>query len=240
MGIFAIPIFLIYPGQIATSHQIWSFIAIACVFYAISNLLQFLAIKKLEISQVSIIGSTKSFWTLLGSAIVLGEVITYAKITGVLFIILSLTILFWKGKTFKPSKGQILILGAALLSAAAYVFDGLILRNFSASLYLIISSLATGFGTLVLSPKSVNKMSGLFNKKISLRVILISILFTLAVYFLYISYQIGGNISSIIPITQSATILTVIMAAVFLGETTRLRIKIIAALLSGIGIYLLR
>jgi drug/metabolite transporter (DMT)-like permease len=240
VGIMAIPIFFVRQGIVTKNIDIWTFILVASVFYAISNLLFFLGVKILEISQVSIVGSTKSLWVLLGSAIILGEGISLQKAAGVFLIILALILIFWRGKNLQPSKGHLFILGAAIFSAAAYVVDGLILRNFSASLYLVISSLATGMGTLAFSPKSINEIHQLLDKKFIPSIILISFIFTVAVYLLYYSYQAGGTISSIIPITQSASILTILMAVIFLKETSRLPQKITAAILSLIGIYLLK
>ena len=240
VGILAIPIFFYKPGTINGDLTTWFYILLASVFYAFSNFLLFWGIKFLEISQVSIIGSTKSFWVLIGSAIILSETVTSTKILGVALIILALLVIIVKGVKVKPSKGQLFILGATVFSAAAYVLDGLILKDFSASFYLIISSLATGFGTLAISPKSASKIKELFNKSVLTWTIFISAIFSLAVYMLYYSYQVGGTISSLIPITQTATILTVVLAAIFLKETSNLPRKIVAAIISFIGILLLR
>jgi drug/metabolite transporter (DMT)-like permease len=240
VGILAIPIFFFRPGIISKSIQIWEFIAIAVIFYSIANLLLFLGVKILEISQVSIVGSTRSLWVLFGSAIVLGERITFQKAAGVFLIILALITIFWTGGNLKPTKGHLLILAGAFFSAAGYVTDGLILRSFSAAFYLVISSVATGIGTLALYPKSVKQVNHLLNKEVAIWVFVTSLLFSLAVYLLYYSYQAGGTISSIIPITQSAAVLTIIFGIIFLKETTRLPQKIFSAVISFIGVFLLK
>ena len=241
VGLFAIPIFLIYGGVISTSYTIWEYIIIAGVLYSISNFLLYHAIKITEISRISVIGSSRSLWVLVGSIFILGEKINTFNLIGVFLIVFSLIIIFWeKGKQIEINKGQKLALFAVIFSGLAVVIDGLILRDFSVGFYLIISSLFTGFGTLAIKPKSITKIKPFIKIKTFIPIVLSSTFFTLAVFLLYTSYQIGGKMSSVLPITQSTAVLTIILSALFLRETKDLPKKMIALALCILGIYFLQ
>jgi uncharacterized membrane protein len=67
-----------------------------------------------------------------------------------------------------------------------------------------------------------------------------AIFYTVAVLTVYGAYQIGRNAAQISSLTQTSTILIVILAAVFLNEKDRLPRKFIAAVLSIIGVVLLK
>ena len=141
VGLFAIPIFLIYGGVISDSYTIWKYIIIAGVLYSFSNFLLYHAIKITEISRVSVIGSSRSLGVLLGSILILNEKISAFNFIGVFLIVLSLVLIFWKSKKqIGDNKGQKFALLAVFFSGFAVVIDGLILRDFSVAFYLIISS----------------------------------------------------------------------------------------------------
>ncbi len=241
VGLFAVPIFLVYKGTISSSFIIWQYIIIAGILYSLSNFLLYHAIKITEISRVSIIGSSRSLWVLIGSMIILGEKITASNLLGLLLIVFSLFLIFWKSKEqIGLNQGQKLALFAVIFSGFAVVVDGLILRDFSAGFYLIISSLFTGFGTLAIKPSSINKIKPFKRIKVFVPLVLTSAFFSLAVFLLYTSYQIGGKMSSVLPITQSTAVLTIFLSALFLKERKDLPKKIIALALCVLGIYFLK
>jgi len=241
VGIFAIPIFLIYGGVISTSYTIWEYIIIAGVLYSISNFLLYQAIKITEISRISVIGSSRSLWVLVGSILILGEKISAFNLIGIFLIILSLILIFWqKGKQIEMNKGQKLALFAVIFSGLAVVIDGLILRDFSVGFYLIISSLFTGFGTLAIKPKSITKTKPFVKIRTFLPIVLSAAFFALGAFLMYTSYQIGGKMSSVLPITQATAVLTIFLSALFLRETKDLPKKMIALALCVLGIYFLQ
>ncbi len=256
VGLFAIPFFLIYKGTISTSYVIWQYIIIAGILYSFSNFFLYHAIKITEISKISVIGSSRSVWVLLGSIFILNETINSHNLMGIFLIISSLALMFWqkqkKSETNKKSyslwknilscenKGVKFALIATIFSGFAVVIDGLILRDFSIGFYLIISSLFTGFGTIAIKPKSIFKINSFLKIKILIPIIFSAGIFTTAVFLMYTSYQVGGKMSSIIPITQTTAILTIFLSALLLKETKDIPKKIIALGLCVLGIYFLK
>ena len=241
VGLFAIPMFLIYKGTISVSPIIWTYIIIAGILYSVSNFLLYHAIKITEISRVSVIGSSRSLWVLIGSVFILGEKITLSNFAGIFLIVFSLALIFWgKQEQIKINKGQKLALFATALSGLALVIDGLILRNFSVAFYLIISSLFTGIGTLAIKPKSITKIKPFIKKRVLIPLLSSSFIFAMAVFLMYSSFQTGGKMASVIPITQSTTIVTIFLSALLLKETKDLPKKIIALILCILGISLLK
>lgn len=241
VGLFAIPIFLVYGGVISSSFTVWQYIIIAGILYSLSNFLLYHAIKITEISRVSIIGSSRSLWVLIGSMIILGEKITAFNFLGVLLIVFSLFLIFWKSKDqIGLNQGQKLALFAVIFSGFSVVVDGLILRDFSVGFYLVISSLFTGFGTLAIRPHSIKKINPFTKVRVFIPLIITSAFFALATFLMYTSYQIGGKMSSVLPITQTTTVLTIFLSAFFLKERKDLPKKIIALALCALGIYFLK
>ncbi len=241
VGLFAIPIFLIYRGTISISFTIWGYIIIAGILYAASNFFGYHALKITEVSRISVIASSRSLWVLIGSILILGEKLKTLNLLGIFLIVFSLTLILWeKKKQVEKNNGQKFALFATILSGFALVIDGLILREFSVAFYLIISSLFTGVGTLAFSPKSITKIEPYKNKKVFVLLIIASFIFALAVFLMYTSYKIGGKMAVVIPITQSAAILTIFLSALLLKETKDLPKKIIALVLCIFGIYFLK
>lgn len=243
VGLFAIPIFLIYRDTISVSLTIWRYIIIAGVLYAASNFLGYHALKITEVSRISVIGSSRSLWVLIGSILILGEKLKTLNLLGIFLIVFSLLLIFWeKEKQVKVNKGQKFALFAAILSGFALVVDGLILRELSVAFYLIISSLFTGIGTLAFSPKSISKskIEPYKDRKVFIPIIFASLIFTFAVFLMYTSYKIGGKMATVIPITQSSAILTIFLSALLLKETKSLPKKIIALALCILGINFLK
>lgn len=241
VGIFAIPIFLIYGGAISASWTIWEYIIIAGILYSLSNFLLYHAIKITEISKISVIGSSRSLWVMFGSILILGEKISAFNLIGIFLIIFSLILIFWKSQEqIKINQGQKLALLAVFFSGLAVVIDGLILKDFSVGFYLIISSLFTGFGTLAIKPKSITKIKPFIKIKTFVPIILSAAFFALGAFLMYTSYQIGGKMSSVLPITQATAVLTIFLSALLLKETKDLPKKLIALALCVIGIYFLR
>lgn len=241
VGLFAIPMFLIYKGTVSASPVIWTYIIIAGILYSASNFLLYHAIKITEISRVSVIGSSRSLWVLIGSVFILGEKITLPNLAGIFLIVFSLALIFYnKQERIKINKGQKLALFATVLSGLALVVDGLILRNFSVAFYLIISSLFTGIGTLAIKPKSITKIKPFIKKRVFIPLIFSSFIFAMAVFLMYSSFQTGGKMASVAPITQSTAIVTIFLSALLLKETKDLPKKIIALILCILGISLLK
>ena len=241
VGLFAIPMFLIYKGVISAPFIIWVYIIIAGILYSVSNFLLYHAIKITEISRISVIGSSRSLWVLIGAVFILGEKITLYNFIGIFLIIFSLALIFWnKQEQIKINKGQKLALFATIFSGLALVVDGLILRNFSVGFYLIISSLFVGIGTLAIKPKSIFKIKPFTEKKIFISLMFCSFIFALAVFLMYSAFQIGGKMASVVPITQSSAIITIFLSALLLKETKDLPKKIIALMLCILGIFFLK
>ena len=214
---------------------------IAGILYSFSNFLLYHAIKITEISRISVIGSSRSLWVLIGSILILGEKLNTFNFIGIFLIISSLAIIFWeKEKQIEINKGQKFALLAVLFSGFAVVVDGLILRDFSVGFYLIISSLFTGFGTLAIKPKSITKIKPFIKAKTFIPIVLSATFFAFAVFLMYTSYQIGGKMSSVLPITQATAVLTIFLSALLLKETKDLPKKIIALALCVLGIYFLK
>ena len=67
---------------------------------------------------------------------------------------------------------------------------------------------------------------------------MLSILYAASAITIFSAYQVGRNAAQIAPLNQTSTILTVILAIIFLKERSQLVRKLLGGLLSFIGIVL--
>ena len=79
----------------------------------------------------------------------------------------------------------------------------------------------------------------MWKKGALLKMFLLCAVYSIATLADYYALSSGGNASQVSPTLQTSIILTVILAAIFLGEKNDLAKKLLAAMIAMIGIILL-
>jgi uncharacterized membrane protein len=171
-----------------------------------------------------------------GAFISLQESFSIKKIIGALIIIIGITIAQWKRQKLEFNKGTIFALLAALFYSLAEIVCFYILRDFDATSFSVYSALLPVLTLLILFPKSIKKLSFYFKPSRALNISIVSINDTLATIFLFVAYQLGRNASQIGPLMATQTIVSVILAIIFLRERDNILNKIIGACLVVAGV----
>lgn len=237
VGIFSLLIAL-FGGFHAPGLNLLPNFFLVLILLTLAPLLTFKGYQLVEAGQVSILMSTQVLWTVVLSFIFLHESVIFLKIIGILLILIGMTLVNFRGQKLEFGKGQLYILGAALLYGISYVNAFYILRNLDAPSFEVYASLLPAMALLLFRPKVIYKMG--FYKRTSnwLSVLLAALFDTLATLALYFAYQLGGNASQIAPLSATSVVLTVILAAVFLQERQYLVNKTLGAMVAVWGIIL--
>jgi drug/metabolite transporter (DMT)-like permease len=209
------------------------------LLYALSNLFYFKGLKTIEVSESSILSSSKAVWTMLTATIFLGEQVDLARIAGMFLVLAGITVVSWKRRDWKLNKGHFFILTGAFFLGIAFTNDAFLLNHFEAPSYSAIAFLFPALLLLAIRPKSINKFRLFLDKKRLFRMVVASFLLGIGNLSVYYSYQRGGDASQIAPISQSSIIFVVILAFIFLKERKRFAQKVIGSLLVLIGVWLL-
>ena len=214
--------------------------ALTTALYAGATLFLFKAYSDGEASRITILGSSSTLWVIVGAMLFLGESFDLTKTVGVALILLGVILVSLKRESLAFSRGDVFALGSATCYGLAFVNDAFILREANALSYTSIAFLLPGLLMLAVKPRLVRNLKQFLKPRVLAKMSVFSLFYSVAAITVYMAYQKGGGAAQLGSISQSVVILTVILAAIFLGERENLAKKSIAAILTTIGVILLR
>ena len=212
-------------------------LALMTFLYGAGNVFIFKALKAIEASEFTIIFATRTVWIILAAVLFLSEQFSLVQLLGTGLILSSVVLVSWQ-KGLKLSRGVLLSLAAAACFGLAFANDAFIIRNFDVPSYLGIAFIVPALAVWMVFPKSSSKMLPMLKKSFLKKLGVLSVLYATSAITIFLAYQIGRNAAQIAPLNQTSTILTVLLAIIFLGEKSQLTRKLIGAVLSFIGIIL--
>lgn len=218
--------------------QLLLLIPLACCISGGSVLL-FKALQTLGASESSTLKSVQNLWVVFGAFILLGEPFSMMKVMGTIVIMLGIAVALWKRNQLTFGRGSLLIIISTLLYSSSDLLALFFVRDFDPLSLLVYISFLPVIVLLVLKPKSVTKISFYFKPSRAFvmgLLVLIDIVGTLSVYT---AYQVGRNAAQIGPLMGTITIVSVLMAIVFLKERDNMRNKLIGALIVVTGVWML-
>jgi len=215
-------------------------IGLMVVLYGFANVVLFKAFQLSDASEISVISSSRSLWTILVAVTLLGEMLTANRIMGVLLITLGIAFVSWKTKRFNLERGHLFALLAAIFFGVAFANDTYLLRSFDVPSYTVFAFFLPSVFLIIIKPSAVKKMKVFFKLDRLLKMLVLAIFYAGAAITIYSSYKVGGQASQIAPISQSSTLVIVLLAAIFLKERDNLPKKIVAAIVVFLGVALLK
>jgi len=213
--------------------------ALVGILYAISTLLSFKALKLIEVSQAVIIFSFGVVVAIISSAVFLKEILIVQRLIGTLLIIISI-LLVTKLKNFSVNRGNLYALVAAVCAGLATVNDTYLLRFSEAVSYTAIGFLLPGILLLLFYPRSVKKFNSFLKPKAAINMFLLALVWVVSAIAFYTAIEKGALASQIFPILQSGIILTILLAVIFLKERDNLPAKIVAGLMTIMGVMMIK
>ena len=169
----------------------------------------------------------------------LQEPFSIQKVIGTIIIVSGIAIAQWRNHRFVLNTGAWFALTAGLGFAITELTSFRILRNFDATSFTVYTNLLPVAALLLINTKSVKKLAFYARPKNALAIAAVSIGDFVATLSLFYAYQMGRNAAQISPIMATQTILSVLLAIVFLRERNYMINKIVGAALAVAGIILI-
>lgn len=236
IGLFALTRGFIMPPL----QELWLNFGLMTILYAAGTMFLFKALQTTEASKATVLRSSSALWTILVALLFLGESFNPVKIVGIGLLLGSIVLISLKKELIKFNKGDLYVLGSAFCFGVAFANDTFILRQADALSYTAIAFLLPGLLILGMRPKAIKETRLFLRPRVLLRMVVLVFFYSTSAITIYLAYQQGGAASQLAAIAQSAVILTVILAAIFLRERSHLPRKFIAAIMATAGVLLIR
>lgn len=206
----------------------------------VGNMLTFSGLKRVEASEFTVLFSTRAVWSVVAAILILGESFSLKQVLGGGLIIASVFLVSWKKKSFRFTEGEMLILAAAALFGIEFVNDTYIVGKVDLFFYLPLIFLFPAIFAGILNYKKMLRVRKIVSLKDFLQLSLLALLFSVSATSTLTAYTKGHNAAQIAVLNQTSTILIVLLGIIFLGERSHMKLKIIGAVISLIGVYLVR
>lgn len=230
-------VFAIIKGFHLPSVYLIPYFLISGVLYAGGTVAFFQSIKRIEASEMTVLAGSGVLFTILTSFLFIHEQLTSVQLIGAILILSAVILINYNRKTFRLNTGAWLaILGAALYGTAV-VADTYIIKRYDAISFLPLASFTPG---LIISLWYVRKVPTALRSlmHIDKNLLIFSFLYTVQGAAFYLALENGALVSQMSTVSRASIILTVILSAIFLKERKHVWRKIIAAILTTIGVLL--
>lgn len=211
---------------------------ISIVFYGLGHIVYAKTLQKVEASSFSVLFATQAIWIMLIGILLFNETMTILQVIGSILILASVALLaknFWK--IFKDN-GTILGLLTGLIFGVAITAWSYVGRYTDTLSWAAISFIGTSIVAFLAYPSSVKKMKPLLKTKVLATLLLLAVFYGTGSLAMLFAYK-EGSFAIISPLRQTSIIVTVLLALLILPqERNRIRRKIIAALISALGVVL--
>lgn len=209
------------------------------LLWSVSNYFLYTALKTMEASTFNIIFSTRSLFTALASSLFLNEILSGKQFLGVLLILFGVAIVLINKKTFKKfDKAVIFSVFAAACFGFANTNDRVLLSSFNLYPYVTLAFVTPAVFMAMLKPQTFKNINRFLDKSLVSKMILLCFFYTAASATFFSALQVSPNSSQVAAISVSSVILTVILSIVLLKERDNLARKLIGAVVSFLGLFL--
>jgi drug/metabolite transporter (DMT)-like permease len=209
--------------------------------YTFGPSLYYRALKGLPISESTILYSLVGIYALILGSILGTETFQISRLIGGIILIAGIVLISLKKGKFKIDKNLLLMIAATFLYAIGALTDDLIISHhyFSTLFFQLINFSIGGFLIVFINPGTMKHVKKMYTRK-TYPLIFLNAGFIFVSYFLiFTAYSLGGQASQITLVLSTETIAMVLFAALFLKERDRLPLKVLAACLAAVGIYLI-
>lgn len=230
---------LLFTGFRLPQVGMLHYFLLSAVLYGYGTYFLFRAAKAVEASELIILGGFGTLATLIMSYVILGERMSLVQWIGILLILAAVMIVNYKHRNYRFHIGTLHALIGTTMYGAAVVFDGLILRTYDSFSFVPVMSLLPGLVLMLTFPKSTIRITRSFNV-VDNNLVIYGILYVFAAEMFYFAMTRGALVSQLSTVMRSSIIMTVLLAMIFLNERSHPLRKLIGAVLTTIGILLLR
>lgn len=216
-------------------------VLLSMLLYPAANYCYVQSMKRSEASQFSVLFTTRVFWSVLVSIIFLHESISGLILVGALFLFVSCIIAIWEESFSIKNKTAIFPLLSAMFLGLALANDGIILSHgFDVISYEAFAFVSTPIILpLISKPARVASIRMLRDFKKMLGMSGLAISYGLSSVLLFYAFNKGQKFSVLASLNQTQTVVVVIAAAILLKERRYIMRRLVAAVISFIGVLLI-
>lgn len=211
---------------------------IGTILYGIFDRFQFFASRDIEASTLAILFRLTPVVTLTASVVFLKEQFTLDKLLGTVLIIIGNLIVITGRKSIKFNRGLLFAVISSVTLGLAYTVDKKASVFYPLIVYAFISYFVPPLYNLLIPPLSLKVIKEEVVKA-SWRIWAMGIVGVAGYSSLLYAFS-KADVSKVIPISTTSSILTVIAGTIFLKERSHIVRKIIAVLIAFSGVLLIR
>jgi len=208
------------------------------VLYGLGNIFIFKSLKQTEASKFVVIFASRALFSTIGFVLILGQSYGLKELVGTILIILSVIIVNYRKGTLSVSKSDIPALLAGLCFGLANINDKIILESIPLYPFVFIAFLFPSLLMLAIKPQIILKLNTVFNKSLIKTMLITSLFYGIGAITFFSALQIAEFPSKVVTINLVGVILTVFMGILLLKEKDNALLKIVGAVISVVGIYL--
>ncbi len=212
---------------------------IMIVLYAAGNVFLFSALKNVELSKFTVLFSVRAFITVLASTLLLNESLTFLQFIGSIIIFITIAVINIQSQQFKLHKSDVLALLAGICFGLANTNDRILLASMNVYVYTSIGFLLPALLIAIIYPKEISHIKMFLRPQLFKKMFLFSIFYSIAAITFFIALQLTDNSSQVATINLTSVILIVILGIVFLKEKTDVLKKLIAVLMTFVGLWMI-
>lgn len=217
---------------------LWPFFLFSATFYAFGSLSFFKSIKLIEASEMTILSGSGAIVTMICAYFFLGERLDFSQYVGAGLVLISVLIVAYRGHKFVFNQGAIMALLAASFYSFANISDMFVVKaGYDVISYAALMCILPGLLLCLMHPRKTLQLPRAF-KTVNKNLIIYTLIYVIGVVTFYTSLSQGALISQAGVIIKANIVLTVILAAIFIGERDNFYRKVLAAALCMIGVIL--
>ncbi len=240
LGFLNLGFALLYGSQFSLLSGNSYLLLLASVLWAGCSIFLFKSLLLIEASEKTILSSLNVVVTIIASVIFLNEAFTGEKILGTAIILISTLLVVTLKNGFKLNRGVVYVLITAVFAGLAIVADSANVQHYDVVAYNTFQNFLTGFFILAFAPKALKQWKHFVQPDFLKKMLPLGI-FSATQGILYLTaLTYGGNTAQVGTIRQASTVVTVLLAVIFLKEREKLGRKLIAAILVTVGVILLK
>lgn len=241
-GMIALVIFFVSSGYVnfnlPKDPQAYIYLFVILLFYGLYERFRFKTSKYLEVSTQGTLNNIFIVVAFVIALFIYSEVITADKIFGFIFVLVGILLVTVNKSKKINSMGLFYGVLANVSVGIAWSLDKKGISYFNPDLYNLLVWVAP---IIVISFFPLIKLSVVKKiiRKDFKQISLISFLNVGAYLFNLKALVVGGEVTKVISIVQTSTIITIILGIIFLKEREHIVKKIVAGLIAIIGVFLL-
>lgn len=213
-------------------------ILLMIVLYGFGTIFSFKSLKNIEASKYIVIFSTRAFFTLIFSSVLLNETLTSKQFFGFFLIFLGVVLVSFNKSKFTFGKAEMLAFLTAGLFGIATTNDSYLLNFFDVYPYVSLGFIGPSILIALTHPQKLKNIIFFFDGKRIVKVLILSFVCALWAISFFTALKKTDNSSLIASINTINVVVTVIFAVVFLGERKNLFKKITGAFFSFLGLLM--